>query len=56
MTDSFMKPYEDAGHDIKSLFEPSGNYRCSRCGSYQIDLSEDLVYGDMRKCKSDEDE
>lgn len=55
MTDSFKKPYKDAGHDIKSLFESGGNYKCSRCGSYQIDLSEDLMYGDMRKCKDIKD-
>lgn len=54
MTDSFMTPYEDAGHDIKSLFEP-GKYKCSQCDAYQIDLSEDLVYGNMRKCKDIED-
>lgn len=55
MTDSFMKPYQDAGHDIKSLFEPDSNYKCSHCGAYLIDLSEDLMYGDMRKCKDIED-
>ena len=54
MTDSFMKPYEDAGHDIKSLFEP-GQYKCSRCGAHQINLSVDLVYSNMRKCKDIED-
>lgn len=47
--DSWTKPYHDAGHDIESIF--SGEAKCKRCGSYMIDLSEDLVYGSMRKCK-----
>lgn len=46
---SFMKPYSDAGHDVASLFSDGGS-KCSRCGTYQIDLSEDLAYGSMRKC------
>lgn len=51
--DHFMQPYHDAGHDLPSLFKP-GPYRCERCGAYQIDLSEDLVYGEMRKCQAQE--
>lgn len=46
---SFLRPYADAGHDLLSLFR-SENTRCSKCGAAQIDLSEDLVYGDMTKC------
>lgn len=46
---SFQQPYADAGHDVESLFS-KGGYKCSRCGAYLIDLSEDLVYGPMRKC------
>jgi hypothetical protein len=49
MIDSFMQPYADAGHDLESLFEP-GIYKCARCGQYQIDLSEDLTYGEMSRC------
>lgn len=44
-----FKPYADAGHDIESLFNPN-SYRCSRCHSWLIDLSEDLAYGEMRRC------
>lgn len=43
--------YWKAGHDVQSLFwPPDGPTRCTRCGAYQIDLSEDLGYGEMRKC------
>lgn len=51
--DHFTQPYHDAGHDLSSLFEPE-RYRCKRCGAYQIDLSEDLVYGEMRTCQAQE--
>lgn len=43
--------YSNAGHDVWSLFFPYGEYKCNKCGQYQIDLSEDLIYGDMRECK-----
>lgn len=47
----FMQPYADAGHDLDSLFRVE-HYRCDRCGAYQIDLSEDLAYGEMRTCRT----
>lgn len=53
INDFWSKPYHDAGHDIESVFSPAG--KCSRCGSYTIDLSEDLMYGKMRKCKDVKD-
>lgn len=49
--DSFKQPYADAGHDVESVFA-TPSYKCKVCGAYQIDLSEDLAYGDMRTCKS----
>lgn len=49
MINSFMQPYADAGHDLESLFKP-GVYKCARCGKYQINLSEDLMYGPMSQC------
>ena len=48
--ESWQQPYVDAGHDAESLFR-SKEYKCKRCGAYQIDLSEDLVYGEMTKCQ-----
>ena len=48
--DSFQKPYADAGHDVASVFAHP-KYECSRCGAAQIDLSEDLSYGNMRPCR-----
>lgn len=47
--DTFMKPYSDAGHDVGSLFAYPA-YKCKICGAAQIDLSEDLMYGDIRPC------
>ena len=29
-----------------------GNYKCSKCGTYLIDLTEDAAYGSVRKCKN----
>lgn len=46
---SFKRPYANAGHDVDAIFKYP--YRCSRCRSYLIDLSEDLSYGDMRPCR-----
>lgn len=48
--DSWQKPYADAGHDVASVFAHP-KYECARCGAAQIDLSEDLAYGDMRPCR-----
>lgn len=45
----YAEPYAAAGHDWVSLFAPG--WTCKDCGSAQIDLSEDLAYGDMRKCE-----
>ena len=47
---SFNKPYHDKGHDIQSLFNYP--FKCQKCGAYQIDLSEDGLYGDMTECVS----
>lgn len=51
-TDDILRPYLEAGHDLDSLFKDGGEYKCAKCGSHQINLSEDLVYGEMRKCVS----
>ena len=48
---AFMLPYAEAGHDVDSVFA-APSYKCSRCGSYLIDLSEDLAYGPMRECEA----
>jgi len=53
--DNFKQPYAEAGHDVESLFRVN-HYKCDKCGAYQIDLSEDLVYGQMRKCKENRDD
>lgn len=47
----WQKPYADAGHDIASVFNPMTT-KCKRCGTPQIDLSEDLAYGPMRQCRA----
>lgn len=47
--DDFMVPYAEAGHDALSVFRGPA-YKCERCGAEQVDLSEDLAYGEMRKC------
>lgn len=49
----WQQPYADAGHDVESVFS-GPEYSCKRCGAAQIDLSEDLVYGQMRKCHVDQ--
>lgn len=49
---SFMKPYADAGHDLHSLFNHKYDYKCKLCNAYQVDLTEDLIYGTMRPCKT----
>lgn len=45
----WQKPYAEAGHDVASVFNPMTT-KCKRCGTPQIDLSEDLAYGPMRQC------
>lgn len=49
--DPWQKPYADAGHDVESVFA-APTYKCKTCGGNQIDLSEDLAYGDVRPCKT----
>ncbi len=44
-------PYWEKGHDMEGLLKHELNYKCRRCGTYQIDLSEDMWYGEMRECK-----
>ena len=46
---SIWSDYSGAGHDVESL-KRVNHYRCDRCGAHMIDLSEDLAYGEMRKC------
>ena len=38
---SIFFPYQEAGHDVESLFGPK--FKCKDCGAHQIDLSEDLM-------------
>lgn len=49
--EAWQQPYAEAGHDIASVFNPLTT-KCKLCGTPQIDLSEDLVYGPMRKCRA----
>lgn len=53
-SETWTKDYADAGHDVESLFTQP--FCCKRCGGTQIDLSEDLAYGQMSRCKSERDE
>lgn len=50
---SYKKPYADAGHDVKSLFDAM-QVRCSRCGVHQVLLSQDLERGSIRPCNHDD--
>lgn len=48
MLNSFFKPYADLGHWFNAAHD-----RCARCGRPTIDLYEDGIYGDVRRCPAD---